>query len=77
MIPKYELSPRQVDQIINHIEESGRLICHRGGWDNNECGRWDIDTEDEYVRGSTFMDNFDMHQFLIAIGVPQGVVDWA
>ena len=35
-----------------------------------------IDVDENEVRGSTMMDNFDMSEFLKRIGVPDEVIRW-
>lgn len=37
---------------------------------------WTIEVTDDVIRGWTFMDNFDMSQFLREIGVPDQVIEW-
>ena len=37
---------------------------------------WRISETDEYISGSTDIDNFDMNSFLDFIEVPSTVVDW-
>ena len=76
VINKYELSQRQIDQIENHAEVSGGLICPRGDWGDTELCPWDINIDESTVCGFTICDNFNMKQFLIAIGVRQNAVRW-
>lgn len=37
---------------------------------------WNIEVDGEFVRGDTFMDNFDMRHFFGLIGIPDNVVKW-
>jgi hypothetical protein len=44
----------------------------------NENDAWNIEVDEEknIVRGWTWMDNFDMHEFLTQIGVPSDAISW-
>ena len=71
-IPKYEISGRQAQQIIDHAEE-----CKKYGMFCSDSEAWDIDDYDAHnIKGSTIMDNFDMHEFFGHIGVDPDVVRW-
>ena len=37
---------------------------------------WAISEDDTFLKGSTFMDNFDMHHYLVNIGVDMDKVEW-
>jgi hypothetical protein len=78
VIDKYNLSQRQIDRITNHIEESKGMTARdeEWGWCNNEGDAWEITVDDEAVRGSTFMDSFDMQDFLRQIGVDDDDIIW-
>ena len=74
-IYKKHLTGRQVEQIKNHAKIGEELgIGYAKEWE------WSIQESDHIIGGSTWMDNFDMHQFLREIGVNpdnQEVVEWS
>jgi hypothetical protein len=61
IIPKSALSAAQIDKIKNY----GTAGALYGAPDSG----WDIKEDKHTIRGSTYMDNFDMDQYLIDIGV--------
>ena len=66
VIAKGYLSSLQKEQIRQHIEQGKRF-----GMDNsNKENRWCISEDDCVINGYTYMDNFDMYDFLERIGVP-------
>lgn len=71
LIVKYELSPKQIDQIVNHREECFKYGMHCDGGEE-----WSIEDPGEVLIGTTDMDNFDMDQFLTYIGVRRSIIDW-
>lgn len=44
-------------------------------WQNDD-DEWTIDVDDDKVSGHTWMDNFDMHEYLKDIGVDMSKVKW-
>jgi len=72
VIPKYEISARQLDQIVNHAEE-----CEKYNMRCDKSSEWSVDTEGHSVKGSTWMDNFDMEAFLNYINVDPGIIKWS
>lgn len=79
VISTADLTPVQVDFIINHMEKDKEL-----GW---ECGyyeddwdwkrdEWEIKAEEDKIFGQTSMDNFDMEKFLKIIGVNPEKIHW-
>ena len=77
VIDKHHLSPAQIEQIENHIAESKGMKTEYDGevW-ACEGDKWDIEVVENAVRGSTFMDNFDMRWFLKQIGVTYEAILW-
>lgn len=79
VIPKKHLTPVQIEQIKDHINESNNFILHRGPTSeiyNNPGDAWQI-TETEYeIGGQTSMDNFDMMWFLRKIGVDEDHIEY-
>lgn len=64
-----KLTALQLLQIQNHIEEGKKL----GMKYTHPFGRWNVtvDTENNELDVDTTVDNFDMHEFLILIGVKE------
>jgi len=59
-----DISAKQLKQIYNH-----RLfVTNKNDW-------WDIVETEDYIKVSTFMDNFDMHTYLINIGINDEDID--
>ena len=56
IIGMHYVSAYQLEKICDHAEVAG----------NNA---WDIDVTEDYVRGHTYMDNFDMGEYLSSIGI--------
>lgn len=63
VISKHFISAYQLEQIRNHVE-----VAKEMGLDYSEEG-WSISENEHEVKGYTFMDNFDMTEFLEKIGV--------
>ena len=64
VILKKDLSEEQIVQIRNHIEYSATNFPKILYAYENQF--WNVD---EKIKLYTFMDNFNMHEFLLAIGV--------
>lgn len=74
-IPLRCLSGEQMDAIQNHIEYA-RANFPAISWADDE-NEWSITTTaSSKLRGYTYMDNFDMEEFLGLIGVPSSVIEW-
>ena len=43
----------------------------------DSCDSWSIEENDEFITDSTWMDNFDMDEFLHVIGVKANDIDWS
>jgi hypothetical protein len=71
IIAKEYLTKEQVDKIVNHIDETKKIIENKK--DKNEPldsdDAWNIKNGKYYITGETFMDNFDMFWFLQEIGI--------
>jgi hypothetical protein len=73
IIGKHYISAYQLDQIHNHIEWGKKLDIP---W-AEPSEAWEITETEDYVKGYTFMDNFDMFEFLIKIGVDtSNIEEW-
>jgi hypothetical protein len=72
MIPKSCLTEQQMMMIRDHIETALYLMkkddSYKFSYVNERTG-WTIFESKHSIQGSTSMDNFDMFEFLIAIGV--------
>ena len=65
------LSARQLLLIQNHVEEGEkRNMAWASPWD-----AWTVEVNSANVVMSTFMDNFDMHKFLLSIGVKEDDIE--
>lgn len=68
-----KLNKLQVAAIKRHIDigrDFGVYARPGDEWDVYEC-------DDGYLRGSTCMDNFNMYEFLIKIGIDSNDVEWS
>ena len=65
VIQKQFLSPKQIRQIHDHCDTSS---IHNDAWSIND--------DDYMVSGWTYMDNFNMYEYLKNIGVNMDVVKW-
>jgi hypothetical protein len=70
VISKKDLTTKQIYSINNHIEIAEYLGIKT--WESP----WDIRENDEFIEGYTYMDNFDMDEFLEKIGVDKSKIDW-
>ena len=70
IVSKDDITARQLHQILTHELWGERLGIEYWNYP------WTIVETDIVVKGSTFMDNFDMEEFLKAIGVDLGKVKW-
>jgi len=73
IIRKENLNDDQKGKIFNHIEASKGMIDidYR-----DEGDAWDIEEDEYIIKGSTWMDNFDMGEFLSRIGVSSKHIKW-
>lgn len=71
-----DLSPKQIRRIQNHaakIREIDPYIPKHQVDDNT----WDIEMDEDFIGGRTWMDNFDMHFYLRErVGVPDDDIRW-
>jgi hypothetical protein len=71
MIKLEDITGKQLKQIIAHPVKGKKM-----GIDFSYSDAWDIEVDDEIVKGWTSMDNFDMREFLERIGVDMKKVSW-
>jgi hypothetical protein len=74
IVSKRVLSEEQIVAIRDHIAYSSENFPQIGWADKDQY--WNIDETDEQMRLYTGMDNFDMHEFLIALGVNDSDIKW-
>jgi hypothetical protein len=72
IIGRSKLNDYQVEQIRNHSEVAERERVSGIEW----FDAWNIEVNEDYVRGWTMMDNFDMYEFLKHIGVDSNDIRW-
>ena len=67
-----KITAKQLNKIFDHIELGQEM-----GLDCAESHEaWTISVDDNNVTGYTFMDNFDMEEFLLKIGVDAEDIEW-
>ncbi|HBY20777.1 MAG TPA: hypothetical protein DEG71_07185 [Clostridiales bacterium] len=73
IIGKSKITTYQFEQIKNHY-----ALAERYGIKlyDNTYDAWIITENDNYIKGETSMDNFDMEIFLEEIGVKSGDIEW-
>lgn len=71
LICKKFLNEEQIEAIRNHRELARRL--EMDCWDES----WHIEENEMFITGRTWMDNFNMGQFLGMIGIPGGATSWS
>jgi hypothetical protein len=70
VINKDYLSTYQLNAIRNH-SEIGQIVGM--GYTDEP---WTMDEDEDHIRGSTMMDNFDMREFFDLINIPRHLVEW-
>lgn len=71
IIAKDNLTPEQIGQIWNYQELAEEMQLPY--W-NDEV--WTIEENKTHIGGSTFLDNFDMSEYLEKIGVSEDIIEW-
>lgn len=80
VVKKEFVTAEQVEKIFNHIKESQK-IGMKSDWGYgetelyDECDEWSIKETEDVVEGYTFMDNFDIVDFMVRIGVDVNKID--
>lgn len=75
IINKRFLTDEQINAIRNHIKYFNDNFGGIYPSYDNEDG-WIIDESKMLIKGSVFMDNFDMNFFLTEIGVDENNIQW-
>ncbi len=65
-----DITTEQRELIIEHAEYGEEYGMEYTDW------YWDIETDKTSIKGRVSMDNFDMQEYLIKIGVSENVVTW-
>ena len=73
IISNSKLTLGQIDDIQNHSEVAKKSMPEIE-WAEDS---WNIGIGHDFVRGSVFMDNFDMFNFLKNIGVADEDIEWS
>ena len=63
IVNKHYISGYQMDKIREHANEAGD-------------DAWDIEDKGDVIGLSTYMDNFDIEEYLWKIGVPKHAIQW-
>jgi hypothetical protein len=71
VISKDNLTGKQIKLIKAHSIKGKEFGIPYGDSDP-----WSIAEDDDYIKGSTWMDNFDMSEYLSKIGVPSHEITW-
>jgi len=72
IVPLDALTGKQVKKIESH-----QLKAKKVGMHIRDDEVWSIESNENYLKGSTWMDNFDMREFMEKIGVDMEEVRWA
>lgn len=75
VIKKDDLTSLQIEKIKNHIEEGKNLELDTMYFVDDD-DKWNITETSHEIKGSCFMDNFDMSEFFDKIGVVSKIVEW-
>ena len=71
IIAKKYLTKNQILAIRNH-----KLLGEKLGIDYSTTDYWNIEENDDFITGDTYMDNFSMKDFLEKIGVDSSKINW-
>jgi len=75
IVQKKALSEVQMNALKDHINYANENFPQIG-W-AEKINTWSIGETDEQITLSTGMDNFDMKEFLIAIGIKNENIEWS
>ena len=71
-----ELNGKQIRRIQNHAAKIRDVDPHIPPHQVDEHA-WDIETDEDFIGGRTWMDNFDMHFYLTErVGVAEDLIHW-
>lgn len=69
VILKDNLTPEMISHIENHIEYAKENFHQFSYADEDDS--WSVNEKGRTIELYTYLDNFDMHEFLILLGVPE------
>ena len=71
-----ELTGKQIRRIKNHAAKMREVDPHIPPHQVDDYA-WDIEMDEDFIGGQTWMDNFDMHFFLTErLGVAEDLIKW-
>lgn len=73
IVAKKYLTENQINGIHRHMFLGQKLGV---GYSYDIQDTWDIEENDDFITGHTFLDNFDMYELLKTISVPMDKVIW-
>lgn len=82
IIPLECLTKKQIEKIKNHLFHAKRMSLNvdytdgHFGYFNDDYDAWEISERDNDIHGYTSMDNFNMYNFLEAIGIDMEKVEF-
>ena len=75
VIPKDKLTEEQIQLIKNHSTEASKHTEYYNFGNVDEP--WSIRESEYYISGDTFMDNFDMYEYLINfLKIDRELIHW-
>ena len=74
VIAKGFLSQDQIDKIYHHAD---RLPEKNNDLSPDKYDAWQITEDDYLIRGYTSMDNFDMREYLLSIGIKEEYINFS
>jgi len=72
IINKKDLTKKQIEKIYNHMEDEQTIknaLC-------KNFDKWEIIEDEDFIKGRTILNNFDMETYLIKIGIDLDDVIW-
>ena len=75
IISNYSLTYEQIGMIKDHIKVAKEQFTLQIDW-THESDEWTIEETRSAISGRTWMDNFDMAEFLKLIGVDDVAITW-
>ena len=76
VISLWSINKLQRWAIENHMLITEKLLLGSNAGYTSEGDRWRIEIDEHHIKGFTYMDNFDMREFLMLIGVDSENIEW-
>jgi hypothetical protein len=70
IISKKKITTEQVQDIYDHA----KFAFYKSSDGSNYSNAWHIEEDELYIQVSTSMDNFNMYQYLLDIGISEEVI---